>query len=194
MKLRYLLVGFALVLAGCSAGAPDAPVGVAAGASAGVQFAPVVTVASPPGVPTSISIPVQNVTDEVVPVGLAPDGSMEIPNVSKAGWYDRGPRPGSPGAAVLVGHVDFQGVAGKLGRIGQLKPGDLITVKDAAGIERTFSTYDVRQIPKSQYAAKTVALVFGARTTADLVVVTCSGAVVDHQYLNNTILSAHLVE
>lgn len=192
MKLRYLLVAAAagLVLTGCGAVAPAAPVAASPAATGSTLVA---VDLHPPGVPVSISIPVQNVTDEVVPVGLAADGSMEVPDVHEAGWYRLGPKPGEPGAAVVIGHVNFAGVPGALGRIGELKPGDLITVKDAAGIERSFSTYSVREIPKSQYAAKTVALVFGARTTDDLVIVTCSGVVINHEYQGNTILSAHLV-
>jgi hypothetical protein len=52
--------------------------------------------------------------------------------------------------------------------------------------------YDVERIPKSQYAARTVPLVFGARTTADLVMVTCGGQIVGHSYLDNVVVSARI--
>lgn len=154
-----------------------------------------VTTPAPPavGVPVSITISALGVTDEVVPVGLAPDGSMQVPDVSESGWWRLGPKPGDIGSAVVVSHVNYRGVAGALGRIGELKPGALVTVKDASGVERTFVTDTVTQIPKSQYAARTVPLVFGKVSTPELKIVTCSGTVTNHQYSDNTILAAHLI-
>lgn len=185
---RWVIAAVAgLALAGCGAPALDLP--VTAAPSVVVTTKAPVTV----GVPVSISIPSQGVTDEVVPVGLAPDGSMEVPDVHESGWWTLGPKPGERGAAVVIGHVDFAGVPGALGRIGQLHPGDLVIVKDASGVERTFATDSVTQIPKNQYAARTVPLVFGPVPDVELRIVTCSGTVVDHSYLDNTVLSAHLV-
>jgi hypothetical protein len=45
--------------------------------------------------PVSIAIPAAGVDARVVPVGLRPDGAMEVPEVDRAGWYRLGPRPGS---------------------------------------------------------------------------------------------------
>ena len=36
----------------------------------------------------------------VVPVGVEPDGDMEIPGVTEVGWYRHGPLPGDGGSAV----------------------------------------------------------------------------------------------
>lgn len=188
MILRRLLAAAALGLALTACTAPNVP----ASDAPPVTSPAIAAVVHQPGIPVSISIPKQGVTDEVVPVGLAADGSMEVPDVSESGWYRLGPKPGERGAAVVIGHVDWKGTPGALGRIGELHSGDVIVVKDQAGIERLFGVYDVQQIPKSQYAAKTVALAFGARSTDDLVLVTCSGVVVNHEYQSNTIVSARL--
>jgi len=148
----------------------------------------------PVGDPEYIKIPRLHIEDDIIPVGLAADGTMEVPAVEHSGWYDLGPRPGAPGGAVVVGHVNYSGVQGALGRIGELTNGDQVSVTDTAGVVRTFTVYDVEHIPKSQYAARTVPLVFGARTTTDLVIVTCGGQIVGHSYLDNVVVSARLVQ
>lgn len=118
---------------------------------------------------------------------------MEIPDVSESGWYRLGPLPGNPGASLISGHVNWDGRLGALGRIGELKADDRIVVTDVAGVARTFAVYDVVSIPKIKYRALTVPLVFGSRTSRDLELVTCSGPVVNHEYLDNTIVSARLI-
>lgn len=148
--------------------------------------------ASPVAAPVSVSIPKLGVTDEVVPVGLAADGEMEVPEVDETGWYEHSPMPGMVGPSVLAGHVNWDGTPGALGRIGELAPGDQVTVTDSTGTQRTFAVYGVVEIPKADYKARTVPLVFGHRTTADLELVTCSGTVHDHEYSDNTIVSARL--
>jgi sortase (surface protein transpeptidase) len=197
VTLRRLLIaaGVSLALtAACGAPTLDdtSPSGVVQGASANVQIA-VAPRATPVGEPTSITIPALGVTDEVVPVGLAADGSMQVPDVHESGWYRLGVKPGEPGPAVIVGHVNYGGTPGALGRIGELKPGALITVKDTAGVERTFAVDVVTVVPKAQYASRTAPLVFGPVADPELRLVTCSGSVVDHNYLDNTVVSAHLV-
>jgi hypothetical protein len=40
-------------------------------------------------------------------LGRAKDGTVQVPSEwDVAGWYANGPRPGEPGSAVLLGHVD----------------------------------------------------------------------------------------
>ncbi len=71
------------------------------------------TTAAPPPVPNRIRIPAIGVDASVVPVGLNPDGSMEVPAASDVGWYELGVRPGGPqGSSVLAAHVDYAGQRG----------------------------------------------------------------------------------
>lgn len=194
MRLALVVAAAALLLAGCATGAGDYPVTpVEQVTAAPITAAPVVPAVPVPGVPVLVTIPKLGASDDIVPVGIAADGSMEVPDVLMSGWYRLGVKPGEKGAAVVIGHVDFKGVPGQLGRIGELKPGDLVVVKDSAGVERTFVTDKVTQIPKSQYMARTVPLVFGDVPGAELRIVTCSGVVINHEYQSNTILSAHLL-
>jgi sortase (surface protein transpeptidase) len=182
VRARLVVVLAGLALAGC--GAPPVM----------TELPAVTQPAAPPvAAPVSVSIPKLHITDEVVTVGLAADGEMEVPEVDETGWYEHSPMPGEIGPSLLVGHVNYDGVPGALGRIGELTVGDQITVTDSTGTTRTFAVYDVAEIPKAQYRERTVPLVFGHRTTADLELVTCSGPVTNHEYANNTIASARLV-
>lgn len=145
------------------------------------------------GVPVTITIPKLGVVDDIVPVGLdMRDNAMEVPPIDKVGYYKYAPLPGQRGPAVLAGHRNWSGTPGAFARLEELKPGDKLTVTDARGAVRTFAVYDVRTILKSDYQTRTVPLVFGARTTADLVAVTCSGRVANHEYDSNTVVSARL--
>lgn len=145
------------------------------------------------GVPVAIAIPKLGVTDEVIPVGLAQDNAMEVPPVDKVGYYKYAPLPGQRGPAVMAGHVNWSGTPGAFSRLAELKVGDQVTVTDNTGVKRTFAVYDVRTVLKSDYMTRTVPLVFGARTTSDLVLVTCGGRLDGHEYLSNVIASARLV-
>lgn len=150
--------------------------------------------AEPPvGVPVAMAIPKLGVTDEVIPVGLAQDNAMEVPPVDKVGWYRLAPKPGERGPAVLAGHINWSGTPGAFSRLSQLASGDKVTVTDNKGVTRTFQVFDVRTILKSDYMTRTVPLVFGARATSDLELVTCGGDLSGHEYLSNVIASAHLV-
>lgn len=185
MRLRLLLVaGLTVLLASC--GTPTAGVPHQAPATS------VVAVAPAPDVPVEVSIPQLGVTDDVVQVALAADGSMELPDITHTGWYRLGPRPGAVGAAVLVSHVNWAGASGAFTRLSQLRTGAELSVTDAAGVKRGFVVFDVETLPKAQYAAKTVPLAFGARTTADVVLVTCGGGLHGHEYDSNVVVSAHL--
>jgi sortase (surface protein transpeptidase) len=151
---------------------------------------PVVQVAAP----VSVSIPKLGVTDEVVPVGLEPDGELEVPDVSEVGYYTGLPKPGDngPGPALLAGHVNYQGKVGSFARIGDLAAGDTITVTDATGVEYRFQVYDVAEFPKASYGRIMPGLLADT-AEPEIRLVTCSGTVVNHNYLSNTVVSARLV-
>lgn len=139
--------------------------------------------------PSEVSIPRLGVVDEVVPVGLDVEGAMVVPPVDRVGWYERGPAPGEVGPAVLAGHVNYDGVIGSFSRIGELQPGDRIEVTDTAGTGHRFTVYDVMQVDKDVFPT---GLVWGDTETPELRLITCSGAVINHDYTENTIVRARL--
>lgn len=184
MRLRYAVLAVLLsVLAGCGAAAPT-PVGALS------PVTPAITVTTPIALPVTVAIPALDVTDEIVPVGLNPDRTMQVPDVAEVGWYEPGVAVGAAGPAILAGHVNYQGVAGSFARIGELRPGDTITVSSAEGAQATFAVYAVTSFPKAEFRTE---LVYGDTAGPELRLVTCSGTVVDHNYLDNTVVSARLL-
>lgn len=72
----------------------------------------------------------------ITDVGLAPDRSMETPPLGSGlvGWYDRGPKPGEDGPAVLAGHVSSAAHGPDVfHRLVEVAPGDEIHVDLADG-------------------------------------------------------------
>ena len=69
--------------------------------------APAADPAPPIAKPVELSIPRIEVSTRLMGLGLEKDGSVEVPeNAEVAGWFRRGPPPGSPGSSVILGHVD----------------------------------------------------------------------------------------
>lgn len=57
--------------------------------------------------PRRLVIPSAGVDLPVDPMGVRPDGQMDLPGSPwRAGWYRFGAGPGAPGATVIAGHVD----------------------------------------------------------------------------------------
>lgn len=159
-----LLIG-CVVLVGCqrlavrSGGAAPAPTRVARTQGA-------------VGRPVSIAIPAAGVEARVVPVGLRPDRTMEVPAVDLAGWYEVGPRPGEAGPAVIVGHVDSRSGPAVFFRLGELRRGDRIVVGPAGGVARSFV---VSRVERSAKEALPVERVWNRTRQPVLRLITCGG-------------------
>jgi hypothetical protein len=140
--------------------------------------------------PNRIQIGAIGVSARIVPVGLAPDGSMATPRrFSDAGWYERGPRPGEAGPAVIAGHVDSKTGPAVFYRLGDLNPGDLVRIVRSDGSAVRFRVEGLERWPKARFPTRRV---FGATHAATLRLVTCSGAFdrATGHYLDNTIVYA----
>jgi sortase (surface protein transpeptidase) len=104
--------------------------------------------AAPPG-PSTLSIPRIGVRAAIVGVGRKDNGAMETPDPGQVGWYRHGPRPGEPGPAVLVGHVDTKTARDVFYDLRQLRPGDEILVSRADGTTSRFLVGRLEQHPKT---------------------------------------------
>ncbi|MGW1926848.1 class F sortase, partial [Streptomyces massasporeus] len=63
----------------------------------------------PPSAPVRLRIPETDVDTPMMRLGLAPNGSLDVPpaeNRNMAGWYENGTAPGAKGTAIVAGHVD----------------------------------------------------------------------------------------
>jgi hypothetical protein len=139
--------------------------------------------------PTSIAIPAIGVHAPIVAVGLQADGAMQVPDPSQVGWYRLGPRPGAPGPAVLIGHVDTHTDPAVFFRLRQLRPGDEILIGQADGTTSRFLVGRLEQHPKT---ALPTSRIWTTATRPLLRLVTCSGSVnhTTHHYLDNLIVYA----
>jgi sortase (surface protein transpeptidase) len=107
-------------------------------------------------VPTRISVPKIHVVSRLTRLGRAADGTVEVPGQWEvAGWYEQGPRPGDPGSAVILGHVDSKRGPAVFFRLRELRRGDRVDITRADGstvrfvVQRTAS-YDKQRFPTDE--------------------------------------------
>jgi sortase (surface protein transpeptidase) len=141
-----------------------------------------------PAPPTAVSIPALDVDAPVT--STEPEGdALAIPPPSQAGWYAAGPRPGEPGRAVIVGHLDTVDGPAVFGALPEIRRGMTVEVTDRDGARHDFQTIGVANIAKSSFPAQAV---FAPSRKPTLALITCSGqfdASTGH-YENNLIIFA----
>lgn len=173
MRRILSIAVLAAAVAGCASPSPTAPAAQPAAPltpTASTQ-APAAEVTPRPLVadPARIRIPAIGVNAKIITVGLekvrAGDGfhyPMETPPFGLAGWYQPKeakkplPRPGEPGAAVIVAHVDGEGRADVFAKLGQLDKGEKILVTDKQGKTHAFVATDKEQIAKTALPAEKI--------------------------------------
>jgi sortase (surface protein transpeptidase) len=144
----------------------------------------------PTPVPVRLRIPKIQVTISLEPLGRAPDGTVEVPNrPDLAGWYAPGPRPGDPGSAVILGHVDYHHAPAVFYRLRELRAGDQLTVTRADGSAVRFVVQRTQQYPKDRFPTDEV---YYPTLTPTLRLVTCGGQFdsADGHYKSNIIVFA----
>ncbi len=196
-----------LLLAGCAAnGGAGQAAGGGAGDGAGGPALPVPAAltdealgmrAGPVPVPLELRLPSLTVVAPVVGVGMsaedvmdAPMGAADDPSWQQAFWYRGSAVPGEPSTALLAGHAsDPLGRPGAFARIGDLKPGDPIVVRDTRnGLDVRFSVTGSKTIPLADTSDPSVLTeIYGAgpvagtwpQLSADglshLTLITCAG-------------------
>jgi hypothetical protein len=129
------------------------------------------TSASRPAEPSHIAIPALGVSADVQHVSATATG-IEVPQVGRAGWFDEGPRPGEPGKAVVIGHLDSQTGPGLFALLPGVQAGTDVSVTDAAGTVHRFKVVGKAQVPKSTFPSSAV---YGPSPRPSLVLITCAG-------------------
>jgi hypothetical protein len=147
----------------------------------------------PVATPVRLRIPALRVDTALQHLGLQPDGSVAVPTTpTVAGWYDRGPRPGQPGPAVILGHVDSHTGPGVFIDLARVRPGTVVRVDRADGSAVTFRVTQVTKVPKVRFPTD---LVYAPTLDPTLRLVTCGGSF-DHargSYQDNVIAFADQV-
>jgi len=145
---------------------------------------------APVASPVSLTIPLIGVKTQVITLGLARGGAMQVPSsTTVAGWYTGSPRPGAVGSAIIVGHIDSETGPGVFYKLSELRSGDDVFVKRADGSTAEFRVTSTQTYLKDHFPTQTV---YGPTPDAELRLITCGGAfdAATHHYLSNIVVYA----
>jgi Sortase domain len=143
-----------------------------------------------PARPVRLEIPSIGVDAPIVPLGLNPDRTLEVPSdFGDTGWWSGGPRPGERGPAVIAGHVDSYTGPAVFFRLWELRPGAAVVVMRRDGSRARFSVLGSERYRKAEFPTSRV---YGPTRGATLRLITCSGTFdrVSGHYLDNTVVYA----
>jgi LPXTG-site transpeptidase (sortase) family protein len=141
---------------------------------AGGQKSAAAPAANPVDWPVRLKIPTIGVDAALEYVRLTQEGALAAPgSPNTAGWYDKGPRPGEQGNAIIDGHFGWKGnIPAVFDNLHKLQKGDAITVVDEKGknlqfVVRTIGTYTDTQTDPTIFKASDKGI--------HLNLITCSG-------------------
>jgi LPXTG-site transpeptidase (sortase) family protein len=144
-------------------------------------------------VPVGLRIPAIGVDTPVMQLGLASDGTMQVPPITahdRAGWYRHSPTPGQVGPSVIVGHVTVGAYGdGVFRHLARLRQGKRIEARLENGTTAVFAVDTVRTIAKADFPADEV---YGNVDRPELRLITCGGPRTGDGYLGNVIVFAAL--
>jgi sortase (surface protein transpeptidase) len=159
-------------LARMAATAPLRPIVVRGGRpQLGSEAAGPATNVDRPAEPARLAIPSLGVRADVQRVGSTAIG-IEVPQVGRAGWFDEGPRPGEPGRAVMIGHLDSQTGPGLFALLPGVERGTDVSITDERGAVHRFKVVGKAQVTKATFPS---AAVYGPSPSPVLVLITCGG-------------------
>lgn len=186
--VMMLVAGAAgVVLAAGSAGGPQtaAPPSSTAPASDDGTTAPV---ALPRSQPVTLRIPSMRLATRLVSLDATDEGLMELPPLSRAGWYTGSVTPGETGVAIVAGYIrrsnDRPGVFKDLRR---LRVGDRIIVTRA---DDSTANYLVTRIESYKAGSFPADQVYAGAAAPELRLVTTGGALKSGDPLGNVAVFA----
>ena len=140
-----------------------------------------------PAPPQRISIPDAGVETVIDPVGTR-KGEIEVPELGRAGWFQGGARPGEPGRAVVIGHLDTRRGPGLFARVPSVRVGAAMVITDRRGEVHSFEVVGRTQVRKDRFPTSEV---YGGGARPVLVLVTCGGPYKEGRgYRDNVLLYA----
>ncbi|MFF4489010.1 class F sortase [Streptomyces sp. NPDC001544] len=144
-------------------------------------------------VPVRLLVPAIGVDTPVVKLGLAQDGTVQVPAVEthdRAGWYRYSPTPGQTGPSVILGHVTVGAYGdGVFRHLDRLRRGDRIVAGLENGTSARFEVTGVRTVAKADFPTKAV---YGDVDRPELRLITCGGPRTGDGYRDNVIVFAVL--
>ncbi|MFQ3559800.1 class F sortase [Streptomyces gramineus] len=144
-------------------------------------------------VPVRLRIPAIGVDTPLLRLGLAADGTVQVPPVTahdRAGWYRHSPTPGQVGPSVILGHVTVGSYGdGVFRRLAELRRGERAVARLENGRSAVFTVDEVRTVAKSAFPTDDV---YGDVDRPELRLITCGGPRGGDGYLDNVIVFASL--
>jgi sortase (surface protein transpeptidase) len=128
--------------------------------------------------PAHLIIPKLGINANFQNEGMAPDGTMEVPNnIYDVGWFTGSVEPGKKGVSIIIGHVAQirGGVVTKPGVFSNLNTliiGDTLSVIDSAGATTTFVVRAIRSYDPNADASDVFT---STDNNAHLNLITCEG-------------------
>lgn len=141
-------------------------------------------------VPRRLRIPKLGVDTLLEQLGRRTDRTVEVPrNWQRAGWYREGPRPGEPGSAVVLGHVDSPQGPAVFSGLARLPRGARIHIDRADGSTVTFRVTRVEEHLRSDFPTE---LVYLPTLDRELRLITCAGRYIRSRggYQSNVVVFA----
>jgi hypothetical protein len=142
--------------------------------------------------PVRVVVDALDIDMEVEALGVAPDGTMELPETGlRAAWYRYGSAPSSAaGVTLLAAHADTRSTGlGPFARLVDAEVGSAVVVTDESGEDVTYTVTERAQVAKSEIALDDL---FSREGPRRLVLVTCGG-VFDRStghYVDNVVVTA----
>ena len=126
----------------------------------------------PDASPLRLLIPRISVDASVEAHGLDAQRNLATPgDFNNVAWFNQGPPPGQPGNAIINGHVNWWTGSAVFTRLGDLQPGDAVTVIRRDGNPITFRVSGVLTLGATARDAS----LFAASPVSTLTLITCSG-------------------
>lgn len=200
-RRAFVVAATATLLAGCGGGhatTSTANSGTGKGSSADKQSTPTAPAggaahALARSVPVTLRVPAIGVDTPVMGLGLASDGTVQVPPITahdRAGWYRNSPTPGQTGPSVILGHVTVGAYGdGVFRHLAKLRKGDRIEAGLENGTTATFTVTTVRTVAKADFPSDEV---YGNVDRPELRLITCGGTRTGTGYLDNVIVFAAL--
>ncbi|MFJ9898902.1 class F sortase [Streptomyces sp. NPDC091280] len=196
-RRAFVTVSAAALLTGCGGGNDTAPATNSAakqGSSApAARTGTKVVHALARSVPVTLRVPAIGVDTPVMRLGLAPDGTVQVPPITahdRAGWYRYSPTPGGTGPSVILGHVTVGAYGdGVFRHLARLRAGDRIDVVLENGTTALFAVTAVRTVAKAEFPSDEV---YGNVDRPELRLITCGGTRTGTGYPDNVIVFAAL--
>ena len=149
-----------------------------------------------PSRPVRLTIPSIRVDAPILDVGLAQDGTVDVPPLGRhneAGWFDLGPTPGQFGPALIVGHADTRTGPSIFHELGRMRPGQKVEVLRR---DNTIAVFEVNSVEHFGKSKLPIQRVYGDYSRPSLRLVTCGGTWLGgaQGYADNVIVFASLVD